>query len=62
VKMGWSSSEDLLCVQEDGNVLIYDLFGFSKETVKCLISSVSLPTCEVKSVWTNILMLFVLCR
>lgn len=37
VKMGWSSSEDLLCVQEDGNVLVYDLFGTSKETVKCLI-------------------------
>lgn len=25
--MGWSDSEDLLCVQEDGVVLIYNLFG-----------------------------------
>lgn len=25
--MGWSESEDLLCVQEDGVVLIYNLFG-----------------------------------
>lgn len=25
--MGWSNSEELLCVQNDGVVLIYDLFG-----------------------------------
>lgn len=25
--MGWSDSEELLCVQENGIVLIYDLFG-----------------------------------
>jgi hypothetical protein len=42
IKMGWSASEDLLCIQEDGNVLIYDIFGLAKETVKCLIGSVSL--------------------
>nr|XP_015927027.1 vacuolar protein sorting-associated protein 16 homolog [Parasteatoda tepidariorum] len=27
VYMGWSSSEDLVCVLEDGNILLYDLFG-----------------------------------
>ncbi|GFT27348.1 vacuolar protein sorting-associated protein 16 homolog [Nephila pilipes] len=27
VHMGWSSSEDLICVLEDGSVLLYDLFG-----------------------------------
>ncbi|GIY07057.1 vacuolar protein sorting-associated protein 16 homolog [Caerostris extrusa] len=27
VQMGWSSSEDLICVLEDGTVLLYDLFG-----------------------------------
>ncbi|KAF8764583.1 Vacuolar protein sorting-associated protein like [Argiope bruennichi] len=27
VHMGWSSSEDLVCVLEDGSVLLYDLFG-----------------------------------
>ncbi|KAG8195406.1 hypothetical protein JTE90_001418 [Oedothorax gibbosus] len=27
VHMGWSSSEDLICVLEDGTVLLYDLFG-----------------------------------
>lgn len=41
VRMGWSSSEDLLCVQEDGNILVYNLFGASRETVQCLIGSVS---------------------
>lgn len=25
--MGWSNADDLLCVQDDGLVLIYDLFG-----------------------------------
>lgn len=25
--MGWSDSEELLCVQEDGLVLIYNIFG-----------------------------------
>lgn len=25
--MGWSDSEDLLCVQDDGTVLIHDMFG-----------------------------------
>lgn len=25
--MGWSDTEELLCVQEDGVVLIYNLFG-----------------------------------
>lgn len=27
VQMGWSSSEDLVCVLEDGNVLLYDIYG-----------------------------------
>ncbi|KAJ8252797.1 hypothetical protein GJAV_G00205690 [Gymnothorax javanicus] len=26
-QLGWTVSDDLLCVQEDGNVLVYDLFG-----------------------------------
>lgn len=25
--MGWSDSEELLCIQEDGLVLIYNIFG-----------------------------------
>lgn len=25
--MGWTDSEELLCVQEDGVILIYDMFG-----------------------------------
>ena len=41
MRMGWSTSEDLLCIQEDGNVLVYNLFGSSKETVHCSISAVS---------------------
>ncbi|XP_064643681.1 vacuolar protein sorting-associated protein 16 homolog [Lineus longissimus] len=29
--IGWSETEDLLCVQDDGSVLVYDIFGnFSK--------------------------------
>uniref|UniRef100_A0A8D8YC56 Vacuolar protein sorting-associated protein 16 homolog n=1 Tax=Cacopsylla melanoneura TaxID=428564 RepID=A0A8D8YC56_9HEMI len=27
VQLGWSSTEDLLCIQEDGKVLIYNMFG-----------------------------------
>ncbi|XP_024121224.1 vacuolar protein sorting-associated protein 16 homolog isoform X1 [Oryzias melastigma] len=30
VHLGWSVSDELLCVQEDGSVLIYDLFGSFK--------------------------------
>uniref|UniRef100_A0A1A8H968 Vacuolar protein sorting-associated protein 16 homolog n=2 Tax=Nothobranchius korthausae TaxID=1143690 RepID=A0A1A8H968_9TELE len=30
VHLGWSVSDELLCVQEDGTVLIYDLFGSFK--------------------------------
>lgn len=26
VQLGWTASEDLLCIQEDGTVLIYNLF------------------------------------
>lgn len=30
VQLGWTVSDELLCVQEDGSVLIYDLFGSFK--------------------------------
>uniref|UniRef100_A0A8C6SSQ0 Vacuolar protein sorting-associated protein 16 homolog n=1 Tax=Neogobius melanostomus TaxID=47308 RepID=A0A8C6SSQ0_9GOBI len=30
VQLGWTISDELLCVQEDGKVLIYDLFGSFK--------------------------------
>lgn len=30
VHLGWSVNDELLCVQEDGTVLIYDLFGSFK--------------------------------
>jgi len=32
LKMGWSCVEDLVCVQDDGSVLIYDIFGSFKKT------------------------------
>ncbi|XP_049834347.1 vacuolar protein sorting-associated protein 16 homolog [Schistocerca gregaria] len=32
VAMGWSSTEDLLCVQDDGSVLKYDIFGTYQHT------------------------------
>jgi hypothetical protein len=32
LKMGWSCVEDLICVQDDGSVLIYDIFGNFKRT------------------------------
>ncbi|KAL1140171.1 hypothetical protein AAG570_000103 [Ranatra chinensis] len=31
-EMGWSSNLDLLCIQEDGAVLIYDMFGNYQHT------------------------------
>ena len=33
VQMGWSVSEDLLCVASDGSVSIYDMHGAIKKTV-----------------------------
>ncbi|XP_060525392.1 vacuolar protein sorting-associated protein 16 homolog isoform X2 [Cylas formicarius] len=27
VHMGWSNDEKLICIQEDGNIVIYDMFG-----------------------------------
>lgn len=30
--MGWSDTEELLCVQDDGLVIIYDMFGEEKHT------------------------------
>lgn len=27
ITMGWSDSEELICIQDDGTVLIYDMFG-----------------------------------
>ncbi|KAJ9598585.1 hypothetical protein L9F63_010714 [Diploptera punctata] len=32
IQLGWSSTEDLLCVQDDGSVLIYDMFGTHQHT------------------------------
>lgn len=33
VGISWSSSEDLVCIQDDGTVLIYDIFGVFKRTL-----------------------------
>ena len=30
--LGWSRGEDLVCVQEDGAVLLYDMFGNYQHT------------------------------
>ncbi|XP_063627776.1 vacuolar protein sorting-associated protein 16 homolog [Cydia splendana] len=32
VHMGWSDGEQLLCVQESGDVLVYDMFGAYQKT------------------------------
>lgn len=32
IQLGWSSTEDLLCIQDDGSVLIYDMFGAYQHT------------------------------
>ncbi|CAH1775290.1 unnamed protein product [Owenia fusiformis] len=32
IAMGWSVTEDLLCIQDDGVVLVYDIFGTFKRT------------------------------
>lgn len=32
VHLGWTVSEDLICIQEDGTVLIYDIFCVFKRT------------------------------
>ena len=31
--MGWSVTEDLLCVADDGTVMVYDIHGTIKETL-----------------------------
>jgi len=33
IGISWSASEDLICIQDDGTVLIYDMFGAFKRTV-----------------------------
>lgn len=32
ISFGWSQQEELLCVQDDGMVLIYDMFGTYQHT------------------------------
>lgn len=32
LKLGWSDAEELLCVQDDGLVVIYDMFGNYQHT------------------------------
>lgn len=32
IHVGWSISEELLCIEDDGSVLKYDLFGNHKHT------------------------------
>lgn len=32
VQLGWSNTDDLLCVLEDGAVLMYDMFGTYQHT------------------------------
>lgn len=27
IQMGWSSDEELLCLKDDGSVVVYDMFG-----------------------------------
>lgn len=43
VQLGWTVTDDLLCIQEDGSVLIYDLFGSFKRHFS--MGQVSLVTC-----------------
>lgn len=31
--MGWSVTEDLLCVADDGTVMVYDIHGTIKKTL-----------------------------
>ncbi|CAH3144699.1 unnamed protein product [Porites lobata] len=33
VQMGWSVTEDLLCVADDGTVMVYDIHGAIKKTL-----------------------------
>uniref|UniRef100_A0A4W6G197 Vacuolar protein sorting-associated protein 16 homolog n=1 Tax=Lates calcarifer TaxID=8187 RepID=A0A4W6G197_LATCA len=46
VQLGWTVSDELLCVQEDGSVLIYDLFGSFKRHFS--MGQVSLQVLEAK--------------
>ena len=32
IQLGWSSNEDLLCIQDDGSILVYDIFGVYQRT------------------------------
>lgn len=32
INLGWSNNEEILCCQDDGLVLIYDLFGNYQHT------------------------------
>ena len=32
LRLAWDNVEDLLCIQDDGSVLVYDIFGSFKRT------------------------------
>ena len=50
--VGWSNVEDLVCVQDDGSVLIYDMFGTFKRTLT--MGQVPLVFNLLVSEWCNI--------
>ena len=55
IQLGWSGSEDLLCVQDDGSILVYDLFGTFKRTFsmgqvrKDILGDVTVVLREIKT-------------
>jgi hypothetical protein len=39
--MGWSESQDLLCIQDDGTVLFYNVFGEPQQSKTFTMGTVS---------------------
>ena len=47
--MGWSVAEDLLCVADDGTVMVYDIHGAIKKTFSMGHVSVKIILCHEKA-------------
>ena len=47
--MGWSVAEDLLCVADDGTVIVYDIHGAIKKTLSMGQVSVKIILCHEKA-------------
>ncbi|XP_076871793.1 vacuolar protein sorting-associated protein 16 homolog isoform X2 [Brachyhypopomus gauderio] len=49
IQLGWTVCDDLLCIQEDGTILIYDLFGNFKRHFSMGNNESLVPCCRIET-------------